>query len=72
MVTNLPLCEWGWKECMKKESLSEVVKKWQTDEQNYAKRQMVWFKKMPVIWFDISQPGFYTEIEKEYFKNLTE
>ncbi len=54
----------------KKESLSEVVKKWQTDEQNYAKRQMVWFKKMPVIWFDISQPGFYTEIENRLCKFL--
>ncbi|MBI5123600.1 tRNA (adenosine(37)-N6)-dimethylallyltransferase MiaA, partial [Candidatus Roizmanbacteria bacterium] len=49
----------------KKESLSEVIKKWQIDEQNYVQRQLVWFRKMSEInWFDISQPGFYTEVEK--------
>ncbi len=47
------------------ESLEEVVKKWQIDEQNYAQRQMVWFKKMPQInWFDITEPDFYTRVRK--------
>ncbi len=47
----------------KKASLSEVAEKWQQDEIKYAKRQLVWFKKMPnIYWFDITKPGFYTDL----------
>ncbi len=31
----------------------ELIKKWTIDDNNYAKRQMVWFKKQPqIVWYD--------------------
>jgi tRNA dimethylallyltransferase len=42
----------------------EVISRWQTDERQYARRQMTWFKKNKQIhWFDISQKGWQNEIE---------
>ncbi|MCL5676246.1 MAG: tRNA (adenosine(37)-N6)-dimethylallyltransferase MiaA [Patescibacteria group bacterium] len=66
---NLPaMSGLGYKEFKpyfeKKQKLAEVIKKWQTDEQNYAKKQLVWFLKMPAVWFDITVPDFYTVVEK--------
>ncbi len=52
------------------QNLEEVVRKWQIDEQNYSQRQLVWFAKMPVHWFDITQAGFYTEVENLVWQKL--
>lgn len=36
-------------------SLEELISLWTTAENNYSKRQMVWFKKQPdIIWYDKS------------------
>ncbi len=43
----------------------EVVQQWFTDEKNYAKRQLTWFKKDKRInWFDITSENYYEKIEK--------
>jgi tRNA dimethylallyltransferase len=47
-----------------KASKEEVIQKWKYDEHNYARRQMTWFKKMPVNWFDIRMPNLQEEVEK--------
>lgn len=44
---------------------SEVLKKWEKDECNYAKRQIVWFKKDKRInWFDIEGDNWRKKVEK--------
>ncbi|OGM29535.1 tRNA (adenosine(37)-N6)-dimethylallyltransferase MiaA [Candidatus Woesebacteria bacterium RIFCSPHIGHO2_01_FULL_44_10] len=41
------------------------VRKWESEEQKYAKRQMVWFKRNRRInWFDISKRGWQKKVEK--------
>jgi tRNA dimethylallyltransferase len=32
----------------------EMVARWVADELAYAKRQMTWFRKQPVIWYDVT------------------
>lgn len=35
-------------------SKDELIEKWCIDDNNYAKRQVVWFKKQPqIVWYDI-------------------
>jgi tRNA dimethylallyltransferase len=47
------------------EARDEVIEKWVRQEQNYAKRQMTWFKKDKRInWFDITKRGWRTRVEK--------
>jgi tRNA dimethylallyltransferase len=46
-----------------KASKEEVIQKWKYDEHNYARRQMTWFKRMAVVWFNISLQG-WQEVEK--------
>ncbi len=35
----------------------EMIESWVTDELAYAKRQFTWFRKQPVIWYDIDTYG---------------
>lgn len=43
----------------------KVVEKWITDEKNYAKRQMTWFKKdRRINWFDAGDNKFPDNMEK--------
>ncbi len=54
-----------WQDYFKKKaSKKEVVQRWQYDEHAYARRQMTWFRKMPIHWFDIGKPSFEKEVEK--------
>lgn len=42
-----------------------ILAEWARDEVQYAKRQMVWFKKDGrVIWFDITDPKYPNNVEK--------
>lgn len=42
----------------------QLIEKWRQLESNYAKRQMVWFKKQPgILWFDISSKDYIKDIE---------
>lgn len=34
-------------------SKNELIEKWVTDEMQYVKRQMTWFRKQSVIWYDV-------------------
>lgn len=48
-----------------KSTKKEVIEKWIRDEQNYAKRQLTWFKKDSRIrWLDISKMGWEKSVEK--------
>lgn len=38
-------------------SEQQMVDSWVADELAYAKRQMTWFRKQPVIWYDIDAYG---------------
>jgi tRNA dimethylallyltransferase len=43
----------------------EVINKWLVNEKNYAKHQIVWFKKdKRVNWYDISKQNWLPDIEK--------
>jgi len=43
----------------------KVIEKWTTDEKNYAKRQIAWFKRdKRVNWFDSSKKNFARDVEK--------
>lgn len=43
---------------------SETIRRWQSAERAYARRQMTWFKKDGrVIWFDIQQRKWQDEVE---------
>lgn len=47
------------------ETREEVIDRWQTDESQYARRQMTWFKKDKRInWFDISQKRWQDRVVK--------
>lgn len=51
------------------ESIDEIVRIWTKEEQKYAKRQMVWFKKdKRVNWFDITDTNWLKKVE-ELVKN---
>ncbi len=39
----------------KKTTKSEMIESWVSDELSYAKRQMTWFRKQEVIWYDIDR-----------------
>ncbi len=44
----------------------EIIEKWKTDEWQYAKRQVTWFKKdSRVRWFDITDPRWGEKVVKE-------
>lgn len=44
-------------------SRKQAIKKWQTAEHQYARRQLTWFKKQPKInWFDITQFDFNKKV----------
>ena len=48
-----------------KVSRKAAVKKWKTDEKNYAKRQLAWFKhEKRVLWFDITKSDYQKSVEK--------
>lgn len=55
-----------WKEYFAgSKTKEEVIQKWETDEINYAKRQMTWFKtNINIHWFDITNVGYLKEVEK--------
>src|SRR5690606_6178613 len=42
----------------------QALNLWITQEIQYAKRQMTWFKKQKQInWFDVSQANYYTQVD---------
>lgn len=48
-----------------KETLPKAAENWLREEQKYAKRQMVWFKRDKRInWFDITTSAFDQKVEK--------
>lgn len=56
-----------WQECFEesqfitpdKRQKQKIVQKWRKNEQNYAKRQITWFKKRPAIdWFSVNTPDW--------------
>lgn len=52
--------------------MEDSIKAWQKAEQDYAKRQMVWFQKQKnIIWFDIARKNFAQDIEKKVTKWYT-
>lgn len=55
-----------WKEYFNgKKRKQKVISDWQIQENKYAKRQMVWFKKdKRIIWFDITKNDFQEKVEK--------
>lgn len=43
---------------------NELIEIWTTDELNYAKRQLTWFKKVKNIhWYEVDQPDYYSAVE---------
>ncbi|MBI2590751.1 MAG: tRNA (adenosine(37)-N6)-dimethylallyltransferase MiaA [Candidatus Blackburnbacteria bacterium] len=49
-----------------KKSREEVVIQWKTEEFQYAKRQLTWFKKdKRVNWYDTSVPSWLKKVEKD-------
>lgn len=45
--------------------IDEFTRRWIEEEQKYAKRQMVWFKKDKRInWFDVSKKDYRIDVEK--------
>ncbi len=55
-----------WQPFLKAEhSLEQTILNWTGQEQAYARRQMVWFKKQPEInWFDVSKPSWEEKVVK--------
>ena len=48
-----------------KVSLDEAVARWKKSEQDYAKRQLLWFKNdKRALCFDTTQTNWETEVEK--------
>jgi tRNA dimethylallyltransferase len=48
-----------------KKNIKETIDQWRINEQNYAKRQIGWFKKINnVLWFDTTDKNFYPKIYK--------
>ncbi len=61
-----------WKPFFKgRASRRAVIERWITDERQYARKQITWFKKdKRVNWFDISKKGWENEVEdlvKEWY-----
>ncbi|MBI4028748.1 MAG: tRNA (adenosine(37)-N6)-dimethylallyltransferase MiaA [Candidatus Blackburnbacteria bacterium] len=51
------------------ETRDEVIKNWKTEEYQYAKRQLTWFKKdKRVNWYDTSVSGWLGKVEKQVHK----
>jgi tRNA dimethylallyltransferase len=47
----------------------DFISNWESNEINYIKRQITWFKKdKRIVWFDIESENFYNEVEKEISK----
>ncbi len=47
----------------------DFISNWESNEINYIKRQITWFKKdKRIVWFDIEGENFYNEVEKEVSK----
>lgn len=47
----------------------DFISNWESNEINYIKRQITWFKKdKRIVWFDIESENFYNEVEKEVSK----
>lgn len=43
----------------------EVVSQWKTEEYQYAKRQLTWFRKDPrVVWFDTTESTWREDVDK--------
>jgi tRNA dimethylallyltransferase len=43
----------------------QITDQWTSDEKNYAKRQITWFKKDPkIIWYDVTDKKFPKNMEK--------
>ena len=56
---------WIGKFLESKISEEEMVEKLKRDSHDFARRQMVWFKRDPRIhWFDLKTPNFLQEVEK--------
>ncbi|MEK7521688.1 MAG: tRNA (adenosine(37)-N6)-dimethylallyltransferase MiaA [Patescibacteria group bacterium] len=48
-----------------KKTKEETIKEWKTKEWQYAKRQLIWFKKDPnVMWFDITDKNYPQNVEE--------
>ena len=48
-----------------KKGEEEIIERWKYNEHGYARRQVMWFKKMPQIkWFDIQNKDWELEVEK--------
>jgi tRNA dimethylallyltransferase len=64
------LCYRQWKDYFdKKCGMERVLDKWKKDEIDYARRQMVWLKKMKNInWFDISDKEYQAKIEESVYR----
>jgi tRNA dimethylallyltransferase len=55
-----------WKDFFEKKSTKEeVVQRWKYDEHNYARRQMTWFRKMNLNFFDITKNYWQSRLEKK-------
>lgn len=63
-MSSIGYREWkGFFEGKKKEN--EVIEKWLTEERQYSKRQITWFKKgKDINWFDVTKPGWKENVEK--------
>jgi tRNA dimethylallyltransferase len=43
----------------------KIIQQWKSDEHNYAKRQLTWFRKdNRIIWFDISEESYKTQVDE--------
>jgi tRNA dimethylallyltransferase len=63
-MSSIGYKEWKDYFCGEK-SMDKVTEEWVVNEVNYAKRQMVWFKKDKRInWFDIEASGWQKDVEK--------
>lgn len=55
-------------------SKTAAIKLWTVAETQYLRRQITWFKKQKQVhWFDISQPNFTSQVErqvKDWYSNL--
>jgi len=54
-----------WKDyLLGKKTKKEVIDSWFHDERNYARRQLIWFKKdKRIIWFEVDKPNWQKKIE---------
>lgn len=63
----------GYKEWADFNDKKKVIEQWIKDEENYAKRQITWFKKDKRIrWFDVSESNYKKRVEKlvtEWYKS---